>query len=117
MLDAPRLKLQRPTDIWWLSLENAVYAVRLTLDALVLALESKAASEGNATALGLAMYLKKPNFVGTLFFMSDVLLGSLSTAFQTRDFNLLSLEPLLNQHINALETLKGDIFQGGYLWK
>ena len=117
VLDAPRLKLQRPTDIWWLSLENAVYAVRLTLDALVLALESKAASEGNATALGLAMYLKKPNFVVTLFFMPDVLLGGLSTAFQTRDFNLLSLKPLLNQHINALETLKGDIFQGGYLWK
>lgn len=55
------------------------------------------------------MYLKKPNFVVTLFFMSDVLLGSLSTPFQTRDLNLLSLEPLLNQHINALETLKGDI--------
>ena len=49
--------------------------------------------------------------------MSDVLsiLGSLSTAFQTRDLSLLSLEPLINQHINALETLKGDISQGGYL--
>lgn len=41
MLDAPQLKLQRPTDIWWLSLENDVHAVRLTLDALVLALESE----------------------------------------------------------------------------
>lgn len=109
MLDAPQLKLQRPTDIWWLSLENDVHAVRLTLDALVLALESEATGESNATALGIAMYLKKPNFVVTLFLMSDVLLSSLSNPFQTRDLNLLSLEPLLNQHINALETLKGDI--------
>ena len=57
-------------------------AVKLTLDALVAALESEAASEGNATALGLAMYHK---FCSNTFFMSDFLsiLGSLSTAFQT----------------------------------
>ena len=116
VLDAPQLKLQRPTDTRWLSLENAVHAVRLCLDALVLALDNEAC-EGDATALGLATHLKKPWFVVTLYFMSDVLsiLGSLSTAFQTKDLNLLSLEPLLNQHINALETLKGDVFKGGYL--
>ena len=58
VLDAPQLKLQKSTDTRWLFFENAVHAVRLTVDAFVLVLLSEAASEGNATALGLVMYLK-----------------------------------------------------------
>ena len=73
--------------------------------------------EGDATALGLATHLKKPWFVVTLYFMSDVLsiLGSLSTAFQTKDLNLLSLEPLTEPAYQCDENLKGDVFKGGYL--
>ena len=41
VLDAPQLKLQRPTDTWWLCLENAVHAVTLCLDALVLPLKMR----------------------------------------------------------------------------
>ena len=67
VLDASQLKLQKSTDTWWLSHENAVHAVRLTVDVFVLVLLSEAASEGNATALGLVIYLKKPTFVVTLF--------------------------------------------------
>ena len=49
--------------------------------------------------------------------MSDVLsiLGGLSTAFQTKDLNLLSIEPLLARRISAIESLKSDIFNGGYM--
>ena len=49
--------------------------------------------------------------------MSEVLsiLGGLSTAFQRKVLNLLSIEPLFAQHISAFEVITNDILSGGYM--
>ena len=93
ILNHPKLKLQRPSDTRWLSLENSVHALRRSLEPVLAVLEQEGA-EGDPTAIGLSKQMAKPEFLVTLYFMSDVLstLGSLSTTFQERSLNLLAVE-------------------------
>ena len=116
VLDIPQLKLQRPTETRWLSLENSVHALRRCLSAVRTVTEHEG-SEGDATAIGLATQLQSPKFIATLYFMSDVLstLGKLSTAFQKRGLNLLAVEGILRDHLSVLEKLQADPFSGGHM--
>ena len=52
-----------------------------------------------------------------LHFLGDVLhiVGSLSTAFQSNQVNLLSIEGLVNEKIAALEQLQSNVYEGGYM--
>ena len=81
----------------WLSLENAVHALRHCFDA-VLAVPKKEGSDGDATALGLSTYMSSAEFKALLWFLLDVLstLGALSVTFQTKDLNLLSVERIFD---------------------
>ena len=109
ILNHPKLKLQRPSDTRWLSLENSVHALRRSMDPVLAVLEQEGA-EGDPIAIGLSKQMAKQEFLVTLYFMSDVLttLGSLSTIFQERSLNLLAVESVLTQHIKALEELRDD---------
>ncbi len=114
-MNDPKLKLTRATDTQWLSHQGAVDALRRCIRSVKLVMEEEAA-QGNATALGLSMHLKKPTFIATLLVLSDVLaiLGSLSLSFQTNALNLLSVEDLLRDHKAALESLQEYPMCGGH---
>ena len=116
VLSLPQLKLQRPTETRWLSLESAIHALRRSFDA-VLEVLKKEGSDGDAMALGLSTHMSSAEFKALLWFLSDVLsiLGALSVTFQTKDLNLLSIERIVDSHLSALRTLKGDPFSGGYM--
>ena len=103
VLHHPELHLKRPADTQWLSLEQAVDALRHCLQSVTAVLNAEA-EEGDATTLGLASELAKPMFIITLYFLSDVLatLGALSLAFQKSDLNLLHVEQLISTHVATL---------------
>ena len=103
VLHHPELHLKRPADTQWLSLEQAVDALRHCLQSVTAVLNAEA-EEGDATTLGLASELAKPMFIITLYFLSDVLatLGALSLAFQKHDLNLLHVEQLISTHVATL---------------
>ena len=116
VLDHPQVKLKKPSDTRWLSLENAVNALRRCFKPVKCVLDHEA-NEGDATALGLSTHLDKPEFIVNLHFLCDVLytVGSLSTAFQNNQVNLLSIEGLVKEKLAALEQLQRDVYQGGYM--
>ena len=116
LLDHPQLKLQRSTDTRWLSLENAVTALRRCFKPVKAVLEHEGA-EGEATAIGLSVQLSKPEYIITLYLLSDVLdiLSSLSCVCQSVDLNLLGVETLVNDKIAALEKIREDVFMGGFM--
>ena len=72
VLDHPTLKLQRPTETRWLSLDNSVTALRHSLQPVRCVLEQEAA-EGDATAIGLSKLLNQLEFTLTLYLLSDIL--------------------------------------------
>ena len=97
VLSQGKVKLQRPMENRWLSLGNAVSALRKSFKSVKAILENEA-SEGDATAIRLTHQLRKPLYVMTLHLLADILyiLNNLSLAFQRNDLNLLSIEGLLN---------------------
>ena len=73
-------------DTRWLSHERAVTAIRVCLPALISSLEREASERSDATAAGLAMFVKNTNFIASIHMMSDVLphLSKLSKTFQVK---------------------------------
>lgn len=73
-------------DTRWLSHDRAVSAVRQCLPALITSLEREASKRSDATAAGLSMFVKNPNFIASIYMMSDVLphLSRLSKSFQVQ---------------------------------
>lgn len=69
-----------------LSHDRAVSAVRQCLPALITSLEREASERSDATAAGLSMFVKNPNFIASIYMMSDVLphLSRLSKSFQVQ---------------------------------
>ncbi len=92
-----------------------VDALRPSLKAVKANIEQEA-SEGDATAQGLALEVSKPNFIALLL-MSDILsvLGHLSRCFQIATLNLLSVEQILDGALSALQALKDSPLQGGFM--
>ena len=116
VLSLPQLKLQRPTETRWLSLEGAIHAFRRCFVAVQAVLEDEG-SKGCAMALGLAKFISTHTFRAQLYFLSDVLsiLGILSLTFQTKDLNLLTVEKVITHHVSTLQSLKENPFSGGYM--
>ena len=114
-INDPQLKMTRATETRWLSHQMAVDALRRSIKAVKLVMEQEAAT-GNATALGLSLYLQKPTFIATMLVLSDILsiLGNLSRCFQSKSLNLLSVEDLVRDCKSALGELKEFPLQGGY---
>jgi len=88
ILDEGHLQIVKALDVRWLSHERAVRSLRISLKSVIAALESDAAGKCNATAKGLAGYLKDFRFVCRLLMMCDILppLAQLSRIFQVFNF-------------------------------
>ena len=66
ILDNPQLKLKKACETRWLSLENAVNALRRCFQPVKCVLDQEA-NDGDATALGLSIHLGKPEFIELAF--------------------------------------------------
>lgn len=110
------LKLQKPTETRWLSLENSVHALRRSYEAVKAVFEQEG-SIGDATALGSAKLMSTPEFKCLLYFLSDVLsiLGALSVTFQTKDLNPVTMERVVKSYKSSLTSLRNDPFSGDYM--
>ena len=75
------------------------------------------AAEGDPTAIGLSVQLSKPDFVVTLYLLSDILyiLTSLLYICQSNHLNLLGLDMLVSDKIAALDNIKKNVFSGGFM--
>ena len=73
MLNAPELKMVKPSDTHWLSRERAVHAVHQSLPALVTTFEEIYNKTGDTEAHEIATLLNKYNTVACIYMLSDVL--------------------------------------------
>ena len=108
VLNEPTLKLSQAKDVRWLSHEKAVNNLRKCFSAVIVSLEREATERTCVEAHGLAVFVRKYEFVATLHMLSDVLppLAQLSRAFQTKDINFSMVRPLVAATIATIQTLK-----------
>ena len=97
VLNDPRLKLTEAKYVRWLSHEKAVGNLSRCLPSVITSLEREATERHDAQAHGLAMFVKKYDFIATLLMFCDVLppLASLSRALQRRDLDYSVVRPLI----------------------
>ncbi|XP_076103623.1 zinc finger protein 862-like [Mytilus galloprovincialis] len=98
ILGDPAIKLKEVGDTRWLSHETAVRAVSQCLPSLIASLEREASERHDATAAGLATFVKSPSFVCTLAMLGDVLphLNRLSKLFQKTSVDFTLVDPLVS---------------------
>lgn len=98
ILGDPAIKLKEVGDSRWLSHETAVRAVSQCLPSLITSLECEASERHDATAAGLATFVKSPSFVCTLAMLGDVLphLNRLSKLFQKTSVDFTLVDPLVS---------------------
>ena len=96
--------------------QSVVNALRRYLRSIKLTLEQHAV-EGSVIALGLKLQMSKPKFVGTLLVLSDILSinGNLPRILQAATLNLLDVEGIMQDKLSALDNVKRDPLQSGYL--
>ena len=110
VLNAPELKMVKPSDTRWLSRERAVRAVRRSLPALVTTFEEIYSKTGDAEAHGLATLLTKYNTVACIYMLSDVLhiVAKLQGSLQGKEVDLASVPGMVESTLNRLKELKED---------
>lgn len=83
VLSDPHLKFTQAIDVRWLSHEKTVNNLRQCLPSVLASLKREANERSDAQAHGLANFIKRFEFVPTIYLLSDVLppLANLSRAF------------------------------------
>ena len=106
VLNAPELKMVKPSDTRWLSRERAVHAVRRSLPTLVTTFEEIYNEMGDAEAHRIATLLTKYNTVAYIYMLSDVLhtVSKLQGSLQGKEVDLAMVESTLDR----LKELKED---------
>ena len=109
-LQAPEIKMQKPSDTRWLARERAVSAVRRSLPALVSTFEEIYAETGNAESHGIATLLVKYKTVACIYMLSDVLhiVAKLQGSLQAKDIDLASVPSMVASTTKRLLELKED---------
>ncbi|XP_070559661.1 zinc finger protein 862-like isoform X2 [Ptychodera flava] len=108
ILGSSEVRLKEAKHVRWLSHQRAVDAVRRSLSSIIVSLERESEERHDATATGLAMFLKQFNFVASILMLSDVLphLTRLSLMFQKKDVDVTILDTIISSTITAIRTLK-----------
>jgi len=106
----PALKLKNPRDVRWLSHEAAVDTILRTLPSLLLAFEEDSKSpirESRALAIGLTKITRSYSFIASLCLFADVLpiVNRVSKAFQSRDVDLASVNPIVTTAIAEISAM------------
>ena len=107
-LNAPELKMQKPSDTRWLAQERAVRAIRRSLPSLVSTFEEIYEETGDAEAHGIASLLTKYNTVACIYMLSDVLhtVAKLQGSLQGKEVDLASVPLMVESTTQRLKELK-----------
>ena len=110
-LQAPEIKMQKPSDTRWLARERAIRAVRRSLPALVSTFEEIYDETGDAEAHGIATLLTKYKTVACIYMLSDVLhtVAKLQGSLQGKDIDLASVPGMVDSTTKRLKELKEDV--------
>ncbi|KAI6649896.1 Zinc finger protein [Oopsacas minuta] len=110
-LQAPEIKMQKPSDTRWLARERAVSVVRRILPALVSTFEEIYAETGDAESHGIATLLLKYKTVACIYMLSDVLhiVAKLQGSLQAKDIDLASVPSMVASTTKRLLELKEDV--------
>ena len=108
-LNAPELKMLKPSDTHWLSRERAACAVCRSLPALVTTFEEIFDETGDAEAHEIASLLTKYNTVACIYMLSDVLhtVAKLQGSPQ-EEVDLASVPGMVESILERLKELKED---------
>ena len=108
VLNAPELKIHKPSDTRWLARERCVHAVRRSLPALVDTFEAIYSESGDAEAYGLSKLLCTYKFVACIYMLCDVLhvVAKLQGSLQTKDLDLATIPAMVDGTITRLKELK-----------
>ncbi|XP_060067543.1 E3 SUMO-protein ligase KIAA1586-like [Ylistrum balloti] len=102
-------KFKKPTEVRWLSLQDAIIAVYESWSVLILGMEHEAANaprtEGGAKAKGIGRDIKTFKFISVLCLLKDILniLCKLSRTFQ-RD--IIDIQQVTSMVISARDTIQ-----------
>ena len=108
VLNAPELKMQKPSETRWLARERCVRAVRLSLPALVVTFEHIYEESGDAEAYGIAKLLCTYKFVACLYMLCDVLhtVAKLQGSLQSKVLDLALIPVMVQTTVARLVELK-----------
>ena len=108
VLNAPELKMHKPSETRWLARERCVRAVRKSLPALILTFEQIYSENGDAEAYGLAKIMCTYKFVACLYMLCDVLhlVAQLHGSLQSKEVDLASVPVMLDSTVDRLKELK-----------
>ncbi|XP_006825057.1 zinc finger protein 862-like [Saccoglossus kowalevskii] len=107
ILGDPQLKLKEAKEVRWLSHQCAVSTLKRCLPAVFMSLEREGSERHDATAAGLASFLKEYKFVATLYMLCDILphLTRLSLLFQRGNVVLSLIDPVVSSTITTIRHL------------
>lgn len=108
VLNAPEIKVTKPSDTRWLARERCIHAVRRTLPALVSTFETIYEDGGDAEAYGISKILRTYKFVACLYMLSDVLhvVAKLQGSLQSKELDLATVPVMVEGTISRLRELK-----------
>ena len=108
ILNAPELKVTKPSHTRWLARERCVRSVRQCLPALVRTFEELYEESGDAEAYGLSKLLCTYKFVACLYMLCDVLhtVAKLQASLQAKEIDLASVPVLVDGTLSRLKELK-----------
>ena len=111
VLNAPDLKMHKPSDTRWLARERCVRAVRRSLPALVATFEEIYEESGDAEAFGISKILCTYKFVACLYMLCDVLhtVAKLQGSLQSKELDLAIVPVMVDSTIARLDELKGKL--------
>ena len=110
VLNAPELKMVKPSDTRWLSRERAVRVVCRSLPALVTIFEEIYNGTGSAKAHGIATLLTKYNTVACISMLSDTLytVAKLQGSLQGKEVDLASVPGMVEKHTGSPKGTQED---------
>ena len=103
--------MKEAKDVRWLSHDQAVQTIQITLPAVLTALEQEGTENGEPVAIGLVRVMKCYEFVACLYLMCDVSphLSHLSRLFQAEYIQVSTIRPYLSACIKSLTSYQDRV--------
>ena len=110
ILDDPQLGLKNAVDTRWLSQYAAVSTIRRIMPSLITSLEREGSERGDATAAGLATFVKAFHLQAAIHLLPVVLLvlTYLSKVLQGKKLDFSTVQPCVNGAVSTLQQMRDN---------
>ena len=110
ILDDPQLRLKNAVDTRWLSQYAAVSTIRRIMPSLITSLERGGSERGDATAAGLATFVKAFHLQAAIHLLPVVLLvlTYLSKVLQGKKLDFPTVQPCVNGAVSTLQQMRDN---------